>query len=72
MNIKVENENSLVRDSNSNAILANNFIELKLHREKKSRLDNTANELQNLKNEMKDVKALLQNLLNNYNKDITE
>ena len=69
--LKVESDISLVRDTNSNAIINQNqsefdkFMELsrKKHEEKK-KFDNMRSDLNSLKQDMDEIKTLLKNIMN--------
>ena len=69
--LKVESDISLVRDTDSNAIINQNqsefdkFMELsrKKHEEKK-KFDNMRSDLNSLKQDMDEIKTLLKNIMN--------
>ena len=68
--LKVESEDSLIRDVDSNAIVNKNqsefdkFIKLskKKYKEKK-KFDNMRSDLDSLKEDMKEIKTLLRNIM---------
>ena len=68
--LKVESEDSLIRDVDSNAIVNKNqsefdkFLELsrKKHEEKK-KFDNMRSDLDSLKQDMNEIKTLLRNIM---------
>ena len=68
--IKVKSDVSLVRDVNSNAIISKNqsefdkFIKLsKKKYEEKKKFDNMRSDLDSLKEDMKEIKTLLRNIM---------
>ncbi len=68
--IKVKSDVSLVRDINSNAIISKNqsefdkFINLsKKKYEEKKKFDNMRSDLDSLKEDMKEIKTLLRNIM---------
>ena len=68
--IKVKSDVSLVRDVNSNAIISKNqsefdkFINLsKKKYEEKKKFDNMRSDLDSLKEDMKEIKTLLRNIM---------
>lgn len=69
--LKVENEPGLVRDTKSNALLATNLEEKRAFysRQKRelniSRIDDMSARIENLENNMQDIKSMLQTLINN-------
>jgi len=71
--LKVESDISLVRDTDSNAIINQNqsefdkFMELsrKKHEEKK-KFDNMRSDLNSLKQDMDEIKTLLKNIMNKW------
>tara|TARA_B100000902_G_C27202061_1_gene859602 strand:- start:824 stop:1048 length:225 start_codon:yes stop_codon:yes gene_type:complete len=68
--LKVENENSLIRDLNSNAIINTNqsdyekFVNLsrKKHQEKKD-YEDLKSDVKSLKDDMSEIKLLLKNIV---------
>ena len=69
--LKVEGYTHLVRDTNSNAIVNSHTTEYSLYmkrykaREKQSdQLRNTIKEINNLKNELREIKVLLKEVIN--------
>ena len=69
--LKVESEDSLVRDVDSNAIISKNqsefdkFIKLsKKKYEEKKKFDNMRSDLDSLKQDMNEIKTLLRNIMN--------
>lgn len=69
--LKVENEPGLVRDTASNAILATNIAQKKafLEAQKReiniSRIGELNDRVENLENNINDIKTMLQQLINN-------
>ena len=69
--LKVENEPGLVRDTASNAILATNIAQKKafLEAQKReiniSRIGELNDRVENLENNVNDIKTMLQQLINN-------
>ena len=71
--VKVKSDISLVRDVNSNAIISKNqsefdkFINLskKKYKEKK-KFDNMRSDLDSLKEDMKEIKTLLRNIMDKW------
>lgn len=69
--LKVENEPGLVRDTTSNAILASSMSEKRAFQEAQirelniSRIGELNDRVQNLENNMQDIKSMLQTLINN-------
>ena len=68
--VKVKSDISLVRDVNSNAIISKNqsefdkFINLsKKKYEEKKKFDNMRSDLDSLKEDMKEIKTLLRNIM---------
>ena len=68
--VKVKSDVSLVRDVNSNAIISKNqsefdkFIKLsKKKYEEKKKFDNMRSDLDSLKEDMKEIKTLLRNIM---------
>ena len=68
--LKVESEDSLVRDVDSNAIVNQNkdefdkFIELSQRKyEEKRKFDNMRSDLDSLKQDMNEIKTLLKNIM---------
>ena len=68
--VKVKSDVSLVRDVNSNAIISKNqsefdkFINLsKKKYEEKKKFDNMRSDLDSLKEDMKEIKTLLRNIM---------
>jgi len=71
--IKVKSDVSLVRDINSNAIISKNqsefdkFINLsKKKYEEKKKFDNMRSDLDSLKEDMKEIKTLLRNIMDKW------
>ena len=69
--LKVESEDSLVRDVDSNAIVNQNqsefdkFLELSQKKqEEKKKFDNMRSDLDSLKEDMDEIKTLLRNIMN--------
>ena len=69
--LKVESEDSLVRDVDSNAIVNQNqsefdkFLELSQKKyEEKAKFDNMRSDLDSLKQDMNEIKTLLKNIMN--------
>lgn len=65
--IKIEGFNNLYRDENNGAIINSNIDEYKKYIESKKRreeLYGTINEINNLKQEMEEIKSLLRELIN--------
>lgn len=69
--LKVESDNSLIRDVDSNAIINQNQSEfdkfLKLSQKKyeeKKKFDNMRSDLDSLKEDMDEIKTLLRNIMN--------
>ena len=71
--LKVENENSLIRDLNSNAIINTNqsdyekFVNLsrKKHQEKKD-YEDLKSDVKSLKDDMSEIKLLLKNIVDKW------
>lgn len=61
--INVENHNDLVRDKNSGVILNINTKEVELARERKRKRKLQEQELQNLKDEVSEIKSLLNKII---------
>ena len=68
--LKVESEDSLVRDVDSNAIVNQNqsefdkFLELSQRKyEEKRKIDNMRSDLDSLKQDMDEIKTLLRNIM---------
>lgn len=70
--IKVQDHSDLVRDSSTSAILNINSEELKKHRARKSLIQSKEVKLNELSSRVDSLENMVKNLLNNYNKDITE
>lgn len=68
MYLKVEEDLSLVRDVNSNAILANDVEELHKHRNRKILLKQKDNRIDELTSRVNKLESLIENLLNITNK----
>jgi len=71
--IKVKSDVSLVRDIDSNAIISKNqsefdkFIKLsKKKYEEKKKFDNMRSDLDSLKEDMKEIKTLLRNIMDKW------
>ena len=71
--VKVKSDVSLVRDVNSNAIISKNqsefdkFINLsKKKYEEKKKFDNMRSDLDSLKEDMKEIKTLLRNIMDKW------
>ena len=71
--LKVESEDSLVRDVDSNAIVNQNqsefdkFLELSQRKyEEKRKFDNMRSDLDSLKQDMNEIKTLLKNIMDKW------
>ena len=63
----IKEDTNLVRDDDSNAILNTNVSRLdayKKQRDKQRKVDNMVNDVDKLKHDLKDIKNLLEQLLN--------
>lgn len=68
--LKVEGREDLVRDVNSKAILSTDLTKLQEHRQKKEffqSLLSQKDDINNLKSEMQEIKALLQQIVKREN-----
>ncbi len=66
--LKVEGHDSLHRDSNTGAIINSNRGEFLKHveaRKKMQRMETVVDDINNLKDELSEIKALLRELINN-------
>jgi hypothetical protein len=70
--IKVEGYANLVRDNNSSAILNTNNDELLKHRARRKMMSNKDLQVNSLLDRVQSLENLVEKLLNNYNKDISE
>ena len=62
----IKEDNNLVRDENTNAVLNTNINGLeayKLQRDKQRKVDNVVSDVENLKNDLKDIKNMLEKIL---------
>ena len=62
----IKEDNNLVRDENTNAVLNTNMHGLeayKLQRDKQRKVDNVVSDVENLKNDLKDIKNMLEKIL---------
>jgi len=62
----IKEDNNLVRDENTNAVLNTNMNGLeayKLQRDKQRKVDNVVSDVENLKNDLKDIKNMLEKIL---------
>jgi len=65
--LKVENEHTLVRDVNTSAILNLDGDALNSAKERKARLKKEKQELDTLKNDVNDIKILLNQIMDKLN-----
>jgi hypothetical protein len=70
--IKVEGYANLVRDNNSSAILNTNNDELLKHRARRKMMSNKDLQVNSLLDRVQSLENLVEKLLNNYNKGISE
>jgi len=63
MIVKIKDEENLVRDKESNAILNSNLSSLENYKARRESLRNKDKELQSLKDEVKEIKQLLKKLI---------
>ena len=61
---KVENEETLRRDSNNNAILETDMNSLELYRRRREQAKQKDNEIQEMREEIANLKDLVQQLIN--------
>lgn len=62
----IKEDNSLVRDEETNAVLNTNTNALeayKLQRDKQRKVENVVSDVENLKNDLKDIKNMLEKIL---------
>jgi len=64
---KVEGYSNLIRDDESSAIVNTDIEQWKLAKQRKLRFQNQANEINNLKSEVGDIKDILQEILGKLN-----
>lgn len=64
---KVEGHSNLIRDDESSAIVNTDIEQWKLAKQRKLRFQNQANEINNLKSEVGDIKDILQEILGKLN-----
>jgi len=62
--LRIENEEHLVRDSKSGAVLNTDLSSLEKYRAKRERDRQMQQDVENLKNDMSEIKSLLQQLVN--------
>lgn len=70
--IKVKDYENLVRDNNSSAILNVSVDELQKHRARKKLSSSKDIQINSLSDRVQSLENLVEKLLNNYNKDMTE
>ena len=61
----IKEDNNLVRDEETNAVLNTNISALeayKLQRDKQRKVDNVVSDVENLKNDLKDIKNMLEKI----------
>lgn len=63
MIVKIKDEENLVRDKESNAILNSSLSSLENYKARRESLRNKDKELQSLKDEVKEIKQLLKKLI---------
>ena len=62
----IKEDNNLIRDEKTNAVLNINTSALeayKLQRDKQRKVDDVVSDVQNLKNDLKDIKNMLEKIL---------
>ena len=62
----IKEDNNLVRDEETNAVLNTNISALeayKLQRDKQRKVENAVSDVENLKNDLKDIKNMLEKIL---------
>ena len=62
----IKEDNNLIRDEETNAVLNTNTSALeayKLQRDKQRKVDDVVSDVQNLKNDLKDIKNMLEKIL---------
>jgi hypothetical protein len=62
--VKIENEDTLVRDTKTNAVLNTDMTALQQYRAKRDRDRQMIDDVENLKKDMSEIKELLQQLVN--------
>lgn len=62
--VKIENEDTLVRDTKTNAVLNNDLNALAMYRAKRNKDRQMAEDIDNLKTKMDNIESLLQQLVN--------
>lgn len=67
MKIKIENETNYVRDSESNAIINTNVTEYELYKQKRLQQMQSRNEIEEIKQDVRELKDLLQQMIRGLN-----
>ena len=62
--VKVKDESDLVKDKNTGAVLNTNLDSLKAYREKRKKDLEMGNKIDQLENDIGDIKSMLKELLN--------
>jgi len=65
--IRVEGYSSLARDEESSAIVNTDMVGYKLRKKRREKLHSQENEINNLKEEVSEMKSLLQNIVEKLN-----
>tara|TARA_B000000565_G_C23455582_1_gene249900 strand:- start:176 stop:379 length:204 start_codon:yes stop_codon:yes gene_type:complete len=61
---KIENSDSLVRDKGNSAVLETDLNSLQLYRKRREQAKQKDNEMQEMKEELKNLRSLVQQLIN--------
>jgi predicted class III extradiol MEMO1 family dioxygenase len=61
--VKIENEETLIRDTKTNAVLNTDMTALQQYRAKRNRDRQMMDDVENLKKDMSEIKELLQQLV---------
>ena len=61
--LKIKDEEELVRDVNTQAVLNNNMSSLEKYKARRNKEREMSSDVQTLKNDMKEIKELLQQLI---------
>jgi predicted transcriptional regulator len=64
MKLKIENEETLIRDTKSNAVLNSDMSALQQYRARRNKDLQLRNDVEDLKQDMSEIKELLQQLVN--------
>ena len=62
--VKIENEETLIRDTKSNAVLNSDMSALQQYRARRNKDLQLRNDVEDLKQDMSEIKELLQQLVN--------